>query len=89
MTGSDDEMKRIVQWVPVAEYRLKSIEDQQQRNTERMSRIESDIDHVDKRVASVDIKVSRIEGGISFLKWSIPVSITLAMGIGGVISWLN
>lgn len=78
----------LISWRGVAEHRMTSIEKQRQEDVKEVARLKADVAHVDRRVSAVDIKVSRIEGGIDFLKWSIPISISVAMAIGSFIGWV-
>ena len=68
-------------WRGGAEHRMASLERQRAEDVKQVIRLEAEVNQVDR-------KVSRIEGGIEFLKWSIPVSITAATAIGGVIVWI-
>lgn len=68
-------------WRGVTEHRMTAMEQQRQDDIKQVIRLEAEVNQVDR-------KVSRIEGGIEFLKWSVPVSITLATAIGGGIVWV-
>lgn len=76
--GDVNELKN---WRGVAEHRMTTLEAQRHNDVKQVIRLETEVSQVDR-------KVTRIEGGIDFLKWSIPVSISLAMAIGGLIAWL-
>lgn len=69
------------QWKGLTDYRLATVEQQRQEDIKQVIRLEAEVGQVDR-------KVSRIEGGIEFLKWSVPISITLATSIGGFLVWL-
>lgn len=75
------EVSELQQWRGIADHRLTTVERQRQEDVKQVIRLEAEVNQVDR-------KVSRIEGGIEFLKWSIPVSITIATAIGGAIVWL-
>lgn len=76
--GDVNELK---QWRGIADHRLTTVERQRQEDVKQVIRLEAEVNQVDR-------KVSRIEGGIEFLKWSVPVSITLATAIGGALVWV-
>lgn len=76
--GDVSELKN---WRGVTEHRVSTLEAQRHNDVKQVIRLEAEVSQVDR-------KVSRIEGGIEFLKWSIPVSISAAMAIGGVIAWV-
>ena len=73
-------VNKLEQWQGVTDHRLGTVERQRQEDVKQIIRLEAEVNQVDR-------KVSRIEGGIEFLKWSVPVSITLATAIGGAIVW--
>jgi hypothetical protein len=68
-------------WQGVADHRISSLEKQRAYDIKQVIRIETELNQVDR-------KVSRIEGGIEYLKWSIPISLLIATGIGSVIAWV-
>lgn len=74
-------VSEINQWRQVTDWRVREIERQRKEDVRQMNLLESE-------VAQVDKKVSRIEGGIEFLKWIVPISITLATAIGTAIAWV-
>jgi len=75
------EVTDLQRWRGVADHRIGVVERQRAEDIKQVIRLEAEVNQVDR-------KVSRIEGGIEFLKWSIPVSITVATGIGAVIVWV-
>lgn len=81
MNAIRSDIGELQQWRGVAEHRMSAIEAHYQQEVKHRIRLEAEVNQVDR-------KVSRIEGGIEFLKWSVPVSITLATAIGGFIVWL-
>ena len=74
-------VSEINQWRKVTDWRVAEIERQRKEDVRQMNLLENE-------VAQVDKKVSRIEGGIEFLKWIVPISITLATAIGTAIAWV-
>jgi len=68
-------------WRIIADFRLSSHDEDHRAHVKEYSQLKGEL-------SAVDRKVSRIEGGIDFLKWSIPVSISAATAIGAVIVWV-
>ena len=81
MDKIESDVREFHGWKPVIEHRVTTLEELRQQDVRNVIRLEAEIGQVDR-------KVSRIEGGIDFLKWSIPISITFATAIGGAIVWI-
>lgn len=88
MESIQNDVNSLKSWQGVANHRFEVIERQHQDAVKQATRLETEVNHVDKRVTNVDIKVSRIEGGIDFLKWAIPISIGVATTLGSIIVWV-
>lgn len=75
------DVEGLKEWRGVTEHRVERLEKERQEDVKEVAQLKNE-------VVQVDRKVSNIETGISFLKWSIPVSISVAMAIGGLIAWI-
>lgn len=74
MNAIQQDVSALKRWQGIADHRIATIEKHCKDEVKHRARLEADFNQVDR-------KVSRIEGGIDFIKWSIPVSMTVLSGL--------
>lgn len=74
MSVIQSDVNELKSWRGVTEHRMATMEQHCKEEVKHRARLEAEFNQVDR-------KISRIEGAIEFIKWVIPISMSLISGI--------
>lgn len=82
MESIQTDVNELKGWKSVTEHRVQRLERERQEDVKEVAGLKAEV----HRVAT---EISTIKGGISLLKWLLPISISFATAVGGLIAWVT